>query len=328
VSEDELYQHYADADVVCLPSRFESFGLVLVEAMMFGKPVVASAIGGMQEIVREGENGFLARPEDVASLAEALRRLLADAELRRTFGARSRELFEQHFSAEIMVRNTLACYEQVARIHQAARGGRAGRGLQNPAAVLKPLAEVVRATTGLSAGAAHRYAACLLAPSVRGHGGGGLQGILSRVCERLGKVPLLGPLLCRGERLAQKLRGGRLARGLRKVLGRLPLLGKCLRYVKRVLLMPRATYQLQGELQEVRSQVDALLRGHRAMLAGLYELVEQQEGWAEGAAAPGPHPARARLKRFAAPDEPAPDNGTAPELRLVFEPAAKERKAG
>jgi glycogen synthase len=335
VSEAELYRHYADADVVCLPSRFESFGLVLVEAMMFGKPVVASAVGGMQEIVREGVNGLLARPEDAASLTDALRRLLESADLRREFGARSRELFERHFSAEIMVQNTLACYERVAQAHQAARGGRARRGIQDPDTVLKPLAEVVHGATGLPAEAALRYAACLLSPCALGRGGARPRGTLARVRGRLGKVPVVGPLLRRGGRLAASLvralqkipglRGGRLPRGLRKVLRRVPVLGKCLRYAKRVLLMPRAAFQVQGELQEVRSQVDALLRGHRAMLAGLYELIEQQESQRADA---GPHPARARLKRFAAPDEGAEKKGPPEEARLVFAPPAEERKAG
>src|SRR5439155_16719110 len=99
VSEDELYRHYADADVVCLPSRFESFGLVLVEAMMFGKPVVASAVGGMREIVEAEGNGLLAEPANAASLAGCLRRLVASEALRREFGTRSRQLYEQKFSA-------------------------------------------------------------------------------------------------------------------------------------------------------------------------------------------------------------------------------------
>ena len=66
VSEDELYQLYCECDVFCLPSRYESFGLVLLEAMMFGKPVVAVKIGGMQEIVEADGNGFLAEPESAA----------------------------------------------------------------------------------------------------------------------------------------------------------------------------------------------------------------------------------------------------------------------
>src|SRR5207253_547919 len=76
VSEEALYQAYADAEVVCMPSRYESFGLVLVEAMVFGKPVVGCAVGGMCEIVEPGRNGFLAVPGDAASLIDCLERLI------------------------------------------------------------------------------------------------------------------------------------------------------------------------------------------------------------------------------------------------------------
>src|SRR5262249_56588207 len=88
VSEERLYRLYATADVVCLPSRYESFGLVLVEGMMFGKPVVGCAVGGMCEIVEPGDNGLLAVPGDAASLAECLERLIESEALRREFGRR------------------------------------------------------------------------------------------------------------------------------------------------------------------------------------------------------------------------------------------------
>src|SRR5262249_54168233 len=51
VAEADLYAHYADCDVFCLPARYESFGLVFLEAMMFGKPVVGTAAGGMTEVI-------------------------------------------------------------------------------------------------------------------------------------------------------------------------------------------------------------------------------------------------------------------------------------
>ena len=114
VSEDELYQLYCDCDVFCLPSRYESFGLVLLEAMMFSKPVVGVKIGGMQEIVEENGNGFLAEPESAASLEECLRPLIEDAALRARFGERSRELFEAKYSAEIMAATTLQYYADIA----------------------------------------------------------------------------------------------------------------------------------------------------------------------------------------------------------------------
>ncbi len=118
VTEEELYQHYADADVFVLPSRYESFGLVLLEAMVYGVPVVGMRIGGMQEIVIEGDNGYLAEPGDPVSLADKLRPLLGDADLRRRMGRRSREIYDEKFSASIMVDNTVRFYEHIANQHR------------------------------------------------------------------------------------------------------------------------------------------------------------------------------------------------------------------
>src|SRR5262249_42387501 len=64
LSEEELGQAYADADVFCLPARYESLGLVVIEAMAFGLPIVTSGVGGLAEIVEDGGNGILVPVED------------------------------------------------------------------------------------------------------------------------------------------------------------------------------------------------------------------------------------------------------------------------
>jgi glycosyltransferase involved in cell wall biosynthesis len=74
------------ADVVVVPSRREPLGLAAVEALACGTPVVASKVGGLREVVRDGENGLLIPADDPGALAEALRRLL-DAALRARLGA-------------------------------------------------------------------------------------------------------------------------------------------------------------------------------------------------------------------------------------------------
>lgn len=79
---------YAAADVFCLPSHYEAFGLVLIEAMAQGTPVVATTAGGMPEVV--GDAGVLAPPRDPSALREALRDLLADAPGREAMGERAR----------------------------------------------------------------------------------------------------------------------------------------------------------------------------------------------------------------------------------------------
>ena len=120
VGDDALMQAYADCDAFVLPSRYESFGLVLTEAMMFGKPVIACRAGGMVEIVEDGENGYLARPGDADSFADAMRKILASAETRAAFGGRSRTLYEERFSTGIMTVKTIAAHRAIAKSFRSA----------------------------------------------------------------------------------------------------------------------------------------------------------------------------------------------------------------
>lgn len=90
----------AAADVVVCPSDFESFGVVNVEAMASGKPVVSTNSGGQREVVIEGETGFLVPPKDAHALAERVMRLLNSAELRRSMGNAGRVRALQVFSAQ------------------------------------------------------------------------------------------------------------------------------------------------------------------------------------------------------------------------------------
>jgi hypothetical protein len=89
-------------DVVVMPSRYESFGLVGVEAMMFGKPVVSTLAGGIPEVVAHQETGLLAPPGDPEALADALRCLVADPQLRRRFGAAGRTRYLTDFTDDAM----------------------------------------------------------------------------------------------------------------------------------------------------------------------------------------------------------------------------------
>jgi glycogen synthase len=80
----------ASLDVLVLPSAYEEMGSVLVEAMAAGVPVVASAVGGIPEVVRDGETGLLVPPGDVTTLAAVLDRLAADPDLRARLAAGAR----------------------------------------------------------------------------------------------------------------------------------------------------------------------------------------------------------------------------------------------
>jgi glycosyltransferase involved in cell wall biosynthesis len=81
-SRDEVLRTLYAADAAVLPSRWENFPHLVVEALAVGTPVIASAVGGVPELVRHGENGLLVPSGDVDALAEAIQRLLADEALR------------------------------------------------------------------------------------------------------------------------------------------------------------------------------------------------------------------------------------------------------
>ncbi len=110
--DDEVRAAYAACDVFCAPSRYESFGLVLLEAMSFAKPVIACDEGGMADLVED--NGLLVAPGDAPALAEAIATLVADAGLREKMGRRGRELFDQKWSMEHAVARTDELYGAIA----------------------------------------------------------------------------------------------------------------------------------------------------------------------------------------------------------------------
>ena len=103
---------YGLADAIVLPSRREACPLTVLEAARAGLPVLASGVGGVPELIRDAETGYLFPPEDEAVFATKLRRLL-DAGQRAALGATARDRFLKGFTAQRMAAETLALYRRI-----------------------------------------------------------------------------------------------------------------------------------------------------------------------------------------------------------------------
>lgn len=91
-----LQQRYNSADLLVVPSQLEGFGMVYLEAMGYGLPVIGTANGGAAELIDDRRNGFLVPPNSPSELTEILRPLLRDRDLRRSIGRAARHRFEEH----------------------------------------------------------------------------------------------------------------------------------------------------------------------------------------------------------------------------------------
>ena len=110
----KLLSHYQNADVFILPSVWdEPFGMTLIEAMAVGVPVVATQVGGVKEIVKEGKTGLLVERGDASALAEAILHLLSDEDLRKAMGQAGRQRVVELFSWERIVENLLCQYKNI-----------------------------------------------------------------------------------------------------------------------------------------------------------------------------------------------------------------------
>jgi len=108
--QSEVLPLLADLEVFLAPSLWEGFGLVLLEAMSQARPIVASRVSAIPEIVVEGKTGLLVPPREAKALAGALRRLLDNPAEAEAMGANGRKRLENHFSPQKMLAETLALY--------------------------------------------------------------------------------------------------------------------------------------------------------------------------------------------------------------------------
>jgi glycosyltransferase involved in cell wall biosynthesis len=113
---DDISAVTADLDIAVLPSMREAQGISVLEAMARRKPVVASAVGGLPEVISDGVDGLLVPPENPSALAEALIRLGCSPELRAALGEAGYQTVAERYSIEAMVRQIEAVYdEELAR---------------------------------------------------------------------------------------------------------------------------------------------------------------------------------------------------------------------
>ncbi len=106
-------QLFAAADLFVLPARHEAFGIVLLEAMASGTPILATRTGGIPEIVEDGRTGILVAPRDTAAMGAALLRLAGDPETRHSLGRAGAERLAQCYTLERCVDRTLEAYRWV-----------------------------------------------------------------------------------------------------------------------------------------------------------------------------------------------------------------------
>lgn len=121
VTREELQARMAACDCFVLPAVVdakgdtEGLGVVLLEAMSYGKPTIASAAGGIVDIVRDGRNGLLVPPGDAAALAEAISRMMDDPAAARAMGVQGRDDVREGFSWDVIVARLAEVYRRVAR---------------------------------------------------------------------------------------------------------------------------------------------------------------------------------------------------------------------
>jgi len=111
--QPRIVDYLSVSDVLLLPSEQESFGLAALEAMACEVPVIASRVGGIPEVVTDGENGFLSNVGDLDKMADDAVRLLTDANLRKQFGESARDSAISRYRTDVVIPKYISFYEKV-----------------------------------------------------------------------------------------------------------------------------------------------------------------------------------------------------------------------
>jgi L-malate glycosyltransferase len=111
--QDSISEILSIADLMLLPSETESFGLVALEAMACEVPVIASKVGGLPEVVRDGQDGYLSEPRDVNTMAAKAIAVLSDEEKRQAMGMSARQHALRNFCSDKIIVQYERYYEEV-----------------------------------------------------------------------------------------------------------------------------------------------------------------------------------------------------------------------
>ena len=115
VAYEKIIECYRRTRIVVLPSRFEGFGFVPVEAALLEKPAIAASVGGLPEVVEDGETGVLFPAGNAEELAEKMLRLLDDPDLVQRLGTQSRSRALRLFDPALCARTYLNLYQEISR---------------------------------------------------------------------------------------------------------------------------------------------------------------------------------------------------------------------
>ena len=110
---ENMSAFYGACDLICIPSQSESFGRTAIEAMAMGVPVIGTRVGGLQDIIDDGENGLLVSYGDVTALASAMERLLKNPSLRQCLGSGGRQKAEKEYSESVYQQRVVGIVDDV-----------------------------------------------------------------------------------------------------------------------------------------------------------------------------------------------------------------------
>lgn len=109
----EKNQFYASCHLFLLPSHYESFGIVILEAMLHARPVVATNVGGIPDLIQDGVNGYLVPPRNALKLAEAIKVIYKDEIIAKMFSQKSRDIALNCFSADSIIMRIVSVYKSM-----------------------------------------------------------------------------------------------------------------------------------------------------------------------------------------------------------------------